>query len=214
MFGAVLALTADVHCLELVLREEGPATRRRWGPTTQGPPSPLPAPPPELQVCEAYRNFDYRAYVDGMGSPGSKSPIGCWMELPGMPGNRIRIIPNLKTMVRDDNPSNVIPQVPYRGEPVLYPSLVSRGLTVDFFSSQFEALIVMQFVDSLGFCPADHVWVNCLACDKFHFPWYGSNCHRCSTKHRKHLEWAENQSLSSVMAYHSQLKSSVRQRFM
>ena len=75
---------------------------------------------------------------------------------------------------------------------LMYPSFIRTGLGIRFRSGQFAADFELSFADSLDLCPAGHVWVKCMACHKFHFPWDGANCHVQSRKHTNQLWWADS----------------------
>jgi hypothetical protein len=180
-------------------------------------PTTLAVPSPEIPLTQhltgvQFQEWFKRTYAEPRMQ--SDASVFEWMNLPGMPGNKLRIQRNHRTGCDPITSAAVLSSKPFAGQPVLYPSLVSRGLTAEFWSQQFQELIIFEFADALAWCPQDHVWVICLACDKFHFPSCGDNCHRGSKRHLAKEEWALCYGLERTMCYYNDTSSTSRPRFM
>ena len=150
----------------------------------------------------------YQQWFDETFSPDNFETImNQWKELPGVPGNRIRIIkmqPQTLAVCPITTPEQLSLAECTGREPLLYPSLALRGLTLEFHSTLFCETIVLEGADGLGWCPAGHVWVICLACGKFHFPAHGPNSHRQSSRHLKKMSWCRDCGLGGSMGYYAQ----------
>ena len=114
--------------------------------------------------------------------------LGQWVDLPGLGGNQIQLVPL----------TNEVPLV-------YFPWLVQQRLTVRFRSAQWYGghEFVLELGDALAPCIAVNVWIICVCCGKFHFPPTGFPCHRTSKKHQKKLADYASYGADSWLAYNA-----------